>query len=70
MGIHLLANSDDIACAQVDGSHSDIMGRAGVTFSSRLALQVSRSLAVSFSGFHPPLSAGDFSFPLVFILGS
>ena len=69
MGISVIVSSDDIACAQVDGSHSAIMGRAGVAFSSRLALRVSRTLPVSFSDFRPPLSAGDFRFRLVFILG-
>ena len=70
MGTRVLVNSDDIACAQVDGSHRAIMGRAGVTFSSRLALRVARSLAVCLSDFPPRLSAGDFSDRLVVCLGS
>ena len=61
MGISVLVNSDDIACAQVDGSHRAIMERAGVTLSSRLALRASRSLVGCCFNCPPSLSAGDCS---------
>ena len=70
MGISVLVNSDDIACAQVDGSHRAIMERAGVTLSSRLALRVLRSLVGYCFDVPPSLSAGDCSDRFLVWLGS